>query len=324
MDANVAILWDKEVTWDADQPFVKDSGNEDYKVYTELGAEEGLIIYIGHYSWYEDGGLVKAWRYDRDSDEWVKEHDVPLDGVFDKFVYNEETRPLKDRIAEEVGIMDEPELERICKDKLETYELFPEYVPETRIATQENAEQMLEEYGRAVFKPRYGFAGEGVEVLDSIDAFEEPADPEKCVIQRFVEAGGVEAVGVEGPHDLRTVVINGELQDGNYVRVAEDGLISNISRGADMVYIETDDIPDTAMAIVDTVIDRFEEYQPAIFAVDIMFDTDGRPWMLELNSKPGTRYHNHAVKEKDKELPKIRAIIHTLALRFAEQAAVPQ
>lgn len=309
-----AFIWDSEIEWNRENPFGGERSN-DFAYYTEEGKKHDLEIYIANYKWYEDGKLTKAWYWN--GEEWEKKQDVEIDLIYDKFKYDESTRDLKKEMAEELPVLNDLELEELCKDKLKTYELFPEWVGETREATRENAEEMFQEQDKLVFKPRYGFAGHGVEILHSLDDFEEPEETEAFILQQFIETDGVEEWGVEGPHDLRTIVINGEIQDGNYVRVPDSGLISNISRGGHQKYIRRDELPDSVVEIIEEMKTRFEKYQPAIFSVDFMFDKEMNPWIVELNSKPGT-YFNHPEKDEELEKKKIKNILKTLKLKAEE------
>lgn len=312
-EQNVAFLWDAEVEWSREKPF-EGERSKDFEKYTEIAHNEGLKVYFAKYKWYSNGKLDKAWYWN--GENWEKLQEVELDGVYDKYKFNNETKDLKQEIFEELPVVNNPELEEICKDKLKTYELFSEHVPETMTATRVNAEEMLED-DKIVFKPRYGFAGHGVEVLEDISEFEEPEDPELHIIQRFVPTDGAPMFGVEGPHDLRTIVIDCEIQNGNYIRVPEDGLISNISRGGNQKYVDRDELPESVVEIIEEIKEKFEEFQPSIFSVDFMFDDDGNPVIVELNSKPGTYYH-HPVKKKEKELPKIRNILKMLRKRIEQ------
>lgn len=307
---NIGVLWDDEVVWDSDIPFDHKNAEKDFAVYSNLAREEGLEMYIGHFSWYEDEKMVKAWHWN--GNEWHKVHDVALDAVYDKYKYDDDTKELKDEIADKIPVLNDPELEYLCKDKLKTYELLPEHVPETKIATRENVEYILHEYGKAVFKPRYGAAGQGVEVLESLDQFKRPDSTENFVVQRFISTEGIPELAVEGPHDIRTHVINGELLEGNYVRVPREGLISNVSLGGDQMYVDNSEIPESAKRIVSQLAEQFKEYEPNLFAVDFMFDDSGKPWVVELNSKPGMYYH-YPVKKKEYELPRMKALVNLLS-----------
>ena len=313
-ELNTAFLWDAEVEWDRDDPFGGER-SKDFAKYTELGHEYGLKLFMAKYKWYRNGELEKAFHWD--GEKWRKVHDIEVDVVYDKFKFDNKTRELKQGIFEEVVMVNNPELEEICKDKLETYELFPEMVGETMTATRENAEEMIEKYGKFVFKPRFGFAGKGVEVIEDMMDFQQPENPENFIVQQFIPTNGYPDWGVEGPHDLRTIIINGEIQNGNYVRVPDEGLISNISRGGNQMYIDRSELPEKVVDMIEEVEKEFEEYQPAIFSVDFMFDESLNPWIVELNSKPGTYYH-HPVKREEKEVPKIRNILKMLKKRADE------
>jgi glutathione synthase/RimK-type ligase-like ATP-grasp enzyme len=310
-ELNTAFLWDAEVEWDREDPFGGER-SKDFAKYTELGHEYDLKLFMAKYSWYQNGELKKAFHWNGET--WQKVHDINVEVVYDKFKFDSETREIKKGMFEEVTMVNNPELEEICKDKLMTYEMFPDMVGQTKTATRENAEKMLEEYGKFVFKPRFGFAGKGVEVVESMRDFRQPENPESFVVQRFIPTDGYPEWGVEGPHDLRTIIINGEIQDGNYVRVPDEGLISNISRGGNQMYVNRDELPGKVVELIEKVKQEFEEYQPAIFSVDFMFDTELNPWIVELNSKPGTYYH-HPVKREEKEVPKIRSILQMLRKR---------
>ncbi len=310
---NIGFLWDKEVEWDRENPFNGDR-SKDFAKYTELGEKYNLKIFIAHYSWYSGGALEKAFYWN--GEKWEKVHNIDLDGVYDKFKYTPETRKLKKEIAGEIKIVNDLELEELCKDKLKTYEAFPKYVPETRKASKQNLTEMLKENDKVVFKPRYGFAGEGVQIIESIEEFEEPEKIDNYILQAFIATEGIPKLGVEGPHDLRTIVIDGVIQDGNYVRVPDKGVISNISRGGDQIYVDRNELPEEIVEIIDDMKSEFKRFQPAIFSVDFMMDKEGRPWIVELNSKPGTYYH-HPVKDKRKEIPKIKNILSMLEKRFA-------
>jgi len=308
------FIWDSEIEWDRENPWGGER-SQDFTYYTEEGRKHGLKIYIAKYHWYENSSLTKAWHWN--GKEWEKKTDVELDLVYDKFKYDKTTVELKKKINDDLPVLNDLELEKLCKDKLQTYELFPDWVGETRTATQENAEQMFSENEKIVFKPRYGFAGHGVEILESIDEFKEPDNPDEFVLQNFINTEGVEEWGVRGPHDLRTIVINGEIQDGNYVRVPDSGLISNISRGGHQKYVRRDELPEEIVDIIEKIKRKFEKYQPAIFSVDFMFDKDMNPWIVELNSKPGT-YFNHPEKDEELEKEKIQNILKTLKLKAEE------
>jgi len=279
----IGVLWDEEVTWDGEKPF-DGASNESYGYFSEIAGEQDVRLVQAQYNWYSDGVLSRGWVYDGGS--WSKVEDVELDGVFDKFHFDEETKAFKQEISESVGILNDPGLEELCKDKLLTYERFPEMMPETRSFSEENAREMLEEYGKIVLKPCYAFGGKGIHIVDKEGDI--PDIEGEYIVQRFVDSsGGIEGI-VEGTHDLRGIVVNGDLKAG-YVRYS-DGEISNVSQGGSQHAVSPEEFPEKALDMIKTVNNELG-YRPCLFSVDLFFDEEGEPWIVELNSKPGIGFY---------------------------------
>jgi len=279
----IGVLWDEEVSWEGEKPFSGQS-NESYSYFSERAREKGVKLVQAHYEWYKDGALNQAWVFDG---EWRKVENMELDGVFDKFHFDEDTKKIKEDIDVEVGIINDPELEQLCKDKLMTYERFSERIPATRKFSEENTLEMLGEYGKVVLKPRFAFGGKGIHILEQGD--EVPEIESRYIVQRFVDSsGGIEEI-VDGTHDLRAIIVNGDLK-ASYVRYSEDGEISNVAQGGSQHSIDLEKFPDSALELVEEVYQEIS-FDPIFFSVDIFFDSDGRPWIVELNSKPGIGYY---------------------------------
>lgn len=280
----VGVLWDEEVSDQEGNPFSKDGVEEAYRFFSSEGEKADVEFYIAHYKWYKDGELEKAHFFD--GENWVIVKNIQLDAVFDKFLFDDETEKLKQEISEELPLLNALGLERICKDKLLTYQEFPEHVPETREASRENVREFIEEDGRAVLKPRYDHGGRGVKVIETMSEFEE-----SDLVQRFVDStGGIEDLDVEGAHDLRVIVLNGEVE-AVFLRLPDEGLISNLNQGGELRKVETEDLPEEVSEIVDDVDSRMKEFGERLYSVDFIFDEEERPWILELNSKPGLVFY---------------------------------
>ena len=280
----IGVLWDKEVSWDGDTAF---GGviDETYEYFSSLGLEEDVQLVIGKYGWYGDGVMEKGWKFD--GDNWVKVENIELDGVFDKFHFDEETKKLKQSMAEKPGILNNPELEELCKDKLMTYQRFSEFVPETRKASDSNIDEMLDDYGKVVLKPRFAYGAKGIHIISEEDEMPDIENYE-YIVQRFVDASnGIEGL-VEGSHDLRAILVDGEVK-GCYVRYNEDSEISNVSQGGVKEAVVIEEFPESALDIIDEVNSEIE-FSPSLFSVDLFFDPEGKPWIIELNSKPGLNF----------------------------------
>ena len=280
---NIAVLWDDEVEWDRDKPFDM-AANETYEYFSELAAERGVKLFIAKYTWYEDGRLEKTWLYDG---EWMKVEDVGIDGVFDKFHFSGETMELKREMKETPGIINDPGLEKLTKDKLLTYQKFPENSPETRKASDENIEKMMDKHGKIVLKPRTAYGAKGIHIVENEEDIPE-VSAEDYIVQEFVDSsGGIEGIA-DGSHDLRAIVVNGEIK-GAYVRYNSESEISNVSAGGVKEAVTLEEFPEDALEIVRKVNEKLE-YNPSIFSVDIFYDKDDEPYIIELNSKPGLNF----------------------------------
>ncbi len=302
----VAFLWwDKELKWDRDRPFGdKEWKNKDYAEYTEMLEKKNVKVVCGEYRWYKKGVMEKAFHWN--GEKWERLDNVRIDGVFDLFRHDEEKYELKKRMKEEVGILNDPEVAELCQDKLETYEKFPEYLPETRKASKENIEEMLKTNDKVVLKPRYGSSGEGIKIVEEV-----PDTLSKdMLVQEFIESDDLPEYGIEGPHDLRVLVVNGE-PIGSYFRVPDEGLLSNVALGGSKIYVELDRLDDEIFEIVNEVGRKLDSYNPSIYTVDFMY-SGGRPWIVELNSQPGVYYHGDG-REEEWERPWMEKIVEAVS-----------
>lgn len=315
MAERVAVLWDEEVAWGRETPFGDDQEtNQDYEVYTNLARGREMQLFVGHFSWYQDGSLKKAWFFD--GDEWVKKEDVDIDSIYDKFKFDDETRELKKEMLDDLPVLNNFKLEEICKDKLLTYQKFSEHVPETRKASEQNIRELIEDFGKAVLKPRYDFGGRGIKVVEALEEADEIDYSEDYVVQGFIDSSeGISELGIEGMHDLRAILIGGEIAE-IYVRQPSDGYLSNQHLGGTLTYVPIEDYPESARAILESVEKEFSEFDPSIYTVDLIFDGEGRPWILELNSKPGIGFAREG-EQKEFEYPAMKEVVSALeSLQF--------
>lgn len=306
----VGVLWDEEVEWGRETPFDDEVVDSTLAAFTSEARKEDAEFYIAKFQWYGSGRLDRAFRWT--GERWEKVHGVDIHAVFDKFKYTEKTRELKEEIQEELCILNDPELERLCKDKYMTYRRIPDRVPETREGTHENIEEMLEEHGEVVVKPRYAFGGKGIQIIENVEELDESG--EEYVVQRFVDSSGGIPGMVDGTHDLRAIVINGEVS-GAYLRYNPGSRLSNVSQGGEKEHVSLEEFPDDGMEVVGDVIEEMDEYEPAVYSVDLFYDSEGEPWVVELNSKPGFNFFDDPELERSarKMMGEIGATLRELA-----------
>ncbi len=303
----ISVLWDDEVNGEEGRPFREDIDhmNSSYAIFSEIAEERGGKVFIANFNWIEDTGLRKGFTY-RDGG-WREVEDVELDVVFDKFKFDDETVPLKKKLNRALPVLNRFDLEEICKDKLLTYQEFPGIIPETKKADRKTVKDMLEKYDRVIVKPRYDFGGKGIEVIEDISEFEPEED---LLVQRFIETEGIEELGIEGVHDLRVYVLNGE-NTLAYIRTPDEGLLSNVHLGGEITFVDLEEVPETALDTVQGVKEKFSKYEPCLYSVDMMIDSDGKPWVLEFNSKPGLAFYEDE-EIKKRKLPTVEGLVETL------------
>lgn len=283
----------------------KDKRNERYSVFSELASELGANVYLANYDRYRNSTISEAYRWN--GDRWVKEREVELDVIFDKFKFDGTTRDLKKQMREQLPVLNSFELEELCKDKLLTYEKFSEHVPETRFAEPENVSEFLETDGKTVLKPRFGFGGKGVRILEQGEDWEESPD---LLVQRYVQpASELPHVDFHGAHDFRVMVVNGDIM-ASYYRLNEEGDRANSSFGAEKQFVDVESIPEEVERIVREIDDELGSLKPAAYSVDFMFDQDKNPWIVELNSKPGLGVESE--QEKEHRLPVMKQVVEIL------------
>lgn len=307
MTDRIAFLWwENEVQWsEGEKPFSKEWKNKDYRVYAELFEEKDIEFYAAEYRWIEQDTLEKAWFWN--GEEWVKKNDIAVDTVYDLFRHSKEKMKLKKKLQKHVTLVNKPEVADLCQDKLKTYQKFPKYVPETAKATEKNVENFLEKYGEAVLKPRYGSSGKGIERITSVEEMNEKED---MLVQRFVSEPQLSEFDIGQFHDLRVIIIEGEIL-GGFLRIPqEDEFLSNVAQGASIEYLNEEEIPESVYPVIDEVSEYFEEYAPVIYTVDFIFEND-EPSIMELNSQPGIFYHRDTAS-KEYEYPWMKKVVNTL------------
>lgn len=293
----IAVLWDDEIKGrDQEKPFSDEELDEAYELFSEIAQRKGKKLLLSRYDSYSDGKLDYAYVFENGS--WQKTEDAEFDAVYDKYRFDNETVRFKKEIEENFPVINTFDLEEICKDKFLTYEEFPDYVPPTHNASEENVKKVIDEFGRAVLKPRFDFGGRGIEIVESVSEAEN-IGKENYIVQAFVDTTeGIEELDFNGVHDLRIIGVSGE-PVLSFVRTQDEGLISNVSQGGVMEFVDLKDVPEYAFELFEEVAERFEEYEPNVFALDIAFDDENRPWILEINSKPGLKvYGDQNIKNR--------------------------
>lgn len=299
----IGVLWDDEVNGNE---FTEEDIEETYREFSKLASKHDAEVVHANYKDIEGKTIKNGFRVTESGTEEVVK--VTVDAVLNKFNFNEKTEGLTRSIEDDVRIINRYDLEKICSDKFRTAQELEDLSPKTLRASKENVKKILETHGKAVVKPRNDHGGNDVSIIDNIADYHHI---EEGIVQGFIDSsGGIPGTEISGVHDLRVLVVSGEPVKA-YAREPGEGLVANVAMGGSMTFLELKQLPDEAEDLYERVIERFEEYSPSFYSIDMVFDKDENAWLLECNTKPGLTVYGDPEIKKNK-LPIMEKVIETL------------
>jgi hypothetical protein len=183
----------------------------------------------------------------------------------------------------------------LCRDKLAFQRECPASMPEV-LNDPGDFEAALETWGGAFLKPRFGGLGRGVRYVrpgDALPAALEGAVPgqlEPSILQRAVPAPrGLAALSLRV---LMQREVGGWVEAGAVARVSETDPVGNVDRGAralPAVQVCSGATLRRQRSICQQVTDWIEDPQVVEVGLDLVVDPQGRPHLIEANSRPGGR-----------------------------------
>ncbi len=174
------------------------------------------------------------------------------------------------------------------RDKLALAQKYPEFCPKT-IGIKSQAELLADLSGNRlmVYKPVTGMKGKGILFIESADDLVKEAIEYPGILQEFMETeSGIPGL-LTGRHDMRVVVINGEIVWATARQPKGDSLLANVAQGGSIREIPIQEVPLSAVKIVNKLAQDFKnEYHNPLFSVDFGF-RDGKPFIYEINDQIG-------------------------------------
>lgn len=255
----------------------------------ELCKNEGWEVYVLTRKTYKgDGNFDGAWLFNKGKFERI-EKSVKIDLVFD-WVGSLLFPP---KNGDELKVVNTREFKELTCDKWKAYQILKENMPKTFwVGEIQNAKELLNEIktDNIVLKPFDGLRGRGIYIgqKENLEGFIPEKSDTKYIIQEFVDtSNGIPGI-TPGKHDLRIVVINGEVV-WCHVRVPKEGTyLANAAQGGNLTEVDYDLVPISVKRIVKTISKEFyKKYDNPMFSLDFGIGKDRIPLIFEINDQIG-------------------------------------
>lgn len=245
----------------------------------------GANVYLSTRDQYEGNGIFRS-GYTLNSRTQIKNFseitDIHADLVYDKGDFAD---------VNDVTTLNPSYVHKVTSNKYETYTLFSNYQPTTFVCNNSDdvADSLKNIAGEMiVIKSLTGNGGHGVRVIKRNNV--NLADYSTMInypvlIQEFLDTQcGIPGI-VDGIHDFRIKLGNGEVWGGTLRTPAPGEFRANVAQGGSEQHLFPEQIPKGAIDIAIEIDKYFIDY-PRYYSIDLVYTMNG--WkLIELNSKPG-------------------------------------
>jgi glutathione synthase/RimK-type ligase-like ATP-grasp enzyme len=260
-----------------------------YEYLYSLAREHDLDVYRASYQWYnfKKKAFSHAWTFK--DNHWYKVRNIKPDLIYDKTNFNSDTHYFKGKISASYKIINDPDFTLLAGNKLFTSLLFPNYQKKYyRVSSKEELREALKKIKgpMVVLKPAIGSGGKNIKIIKKSEAKFLKIKNEFLAGEFIDSSQGIKGI-TSKKHDLRLVFIDNKLIY-SYIRTpAKGSLLANVSMGGTMKIVEKKDLPPQIFTLIREVQDRFSFFRKKIYTVDLIFDRQQKPWIIELNTMPG-------------------------------------
>ena len=261
--------------------------------------KHGLVICRGFIADFDPQKNVFKKALFFEKRRWVWKNDIRPDFIHDRSLHyqREPFLALKKTIEKNFPFFNNIELSEIMTDKWLTYKTFRKFSPKlVLVKSPSDLKKIAALPGdRIILKPVTGSGGMGIKVVPKDDIGRMPYP---FLAQEFIESNGYKNF-TGGAHDLRVMVIN-EMPFHSFLRIPPKGkLLANLSQGGRIKLLDVKKLPQSLRAILAEVSEKLKRFNKKMYAVDFIFDKDGKPWIIELNSRPGIALEKEELPVKD-------------------------
>ncbi len=180
----------------------------------------------------------------------------------------------------------------LCYSKNKMYEIIGEFMPKSfKLKNTKDFRQKLNLFSKdeiAVIKPSSGLKGKGI-IIDTVFNIKKSnyVINKESVLQKFVNTSyGIKGV-VNGIHDLRIVIVSGNIIFASIRTPKKGSLLTNVAQGGKIEELSLKKIPTSVMLTVSKIqkiLDKKFNYP--IYSIDFGFEKE-KPYVFELNDQIG-------------------------------------
>lgn len=265
-----------------------------YEQFYTTAESNGLELCRAAIDWYDETSeqFSQAWRFKNGA--WFLAGPVRPNIIYDKTSGSKDEDATLLRISKVFFIINTPSFTKIAGNKYQTSLLLKNFFkPYHKVGTaQELAQALKTAPGEVVVaKPEFGSGGTGI-IIGTKKQLQEKVLRYPLLIQEFIDSShGIPGI-TPGYHDLRLVFIDDKLVY-SYIRIPKSGsLLANVAQGGTMEIVEQDALPSALKPLITDVQKVFAHFPRKVYTIDVMFDENKRPWIIELNTKPGIYFQD--------------------------------
>lgn len=246
------------------------------QLYSAILAQGGECFLVNKQeSYLGEGRFTQAWIFGKT--QLVPAGEQQVDVVLDKGRFISDGK---------VPVLNVEKVKKICTDKWFMYQQFSKYCPTTFYlhnsqGLETHINDILSE--KVVFKPVDGQEGYGVfieskaELLEKKNTLSYPA-----LLQEFLDTStGIPNI-IDGIHDLRVAILNGEIVCVFVRTPAPGSLLANVAQGGSLKAVSIDQLPKEVVDIVREVDKYLADCPYRYYGIDLGYTPQG-PKIIEMN-----------------------------------------
>lgn len=269
------------------QPFPKKmlKRSEDFYSYLE---KNGVRLGRGFIKNYNPKRKLFTKALFLENGRWIWKKNIKPDAIYDRslFYINPGQQKKRKLIERNFFYFNPLELSELLSNKWLTYKKFPDFSPKTILIKNKGDITKINRLSsdRVILKPLAGSGGKGIKIQEK--KFIKPLQFPFIVQELIDSSRGIHGLA-KGPHDLRVMILNDRIFHC-FLRIPVKGkLIANLSQGGKIKIVPTRRLPKNAIRLINVIKKEFKKYPVKFYSIDIIFDENQNPWIIEMNSRPG-------------------------------------